>query len=240
MLRQERSGFDDDKRRQSTRVVPRLRRALLIGNMIDRKDIAPAALAESLDMLSPGIFLVDAAGRIIHANLSGRIMLSEADVVSGLTGALGAIDPQANQALLDAFTAASRNDPAPGRKGISVLLAAHDGRRYVANVVPLTSDARREVGVSDAAAATVFVQKSALDLASLPEVIAKEYGLSPAELRVLFAIIEIGGVRKAAKALGTSETDVKAHLQQLFKKTGTTHEAGLVKLAAGYFHALLG
>jgi len=204
--------------------------------MIDHKEIEPTALADSLDMLSPGIFLVEATGRIVHANLTGHTMLSEANLVSGLGGKLGAVDPQANQALLDAYTAIG--GPALGRKGIAVPLKARDGRRYVANVLPLTSGERRQAGVSNAAVAAVFVQKAALDLTSLPEVIAKKYGLTPAELRVLFAIIEVGGVRKVAKVLGSSEADVKTHLQHLFKKTGTTRQAELVKLAAGYSHPL--
>jgi hypothetical protein len=48
------------------------------------------------------------------------------------------------------------------------------------------------------------VHKAALDLPSPPEVIAKEFKLTPAELRVLFAIVEIGGVREVAEVLGIS------------------------------------
>jgi len=198
-------------------------------------DIDRAALANNLDMLSLGIFLVDAAGRIIHANVSGRIMLSEATVMHGLGGNLGATDPQANRALLDALATTGGGDQALGRKGIAVPLNARDGGRYVANVLPLGSSARREAGASPAAVAAVFVQKAMLDLASLPEVIAKEYNLTPAELRVLFAIIEVGGVRKAAKVLGSSEASVKTHLRHLFKKTGTTRQAELVRLVAALF-----
>jgi len=200
------------------------------------REINPAALADSLDMLSSGIFLIDATGRIVHANRSGRTMLWEANIVGGRGGSLSAIDPRANQALLDAFTAAGA-EPASGRTGVAVPLEARDGGRYVANVLPLPPDVQREAGGPGAAVAVVFVQKAALDLASLPEVIAKEYGLAPAELRVLFAVIEVGSVRRVAKALGSSEADVKGHLQQLFKKTGTTRQAELVKLLAG--HALL-
>src|SRR5262245_5217920 len=155
--------------------------------MIDRKEVEPAALADSLVTLSSGIFLVDATGRIVHANRNGRTLLSEANVVSERGGSLGAVDPQANQALLDALTAGG-GDPASGRKGIAVPLEARDGGRYVANVLPLTSDTQHDGGGSGVAVAVVFVQKAALDLTSLPEVIAKEYDLIPAELRVLFAI----------------------------------------------------
>ncbi|HKA73591.1 MAG TPA: LuxR family transcriptional regulator [Xanthobacteraceae bacterium] len=197
-------------------------------------EIDRAALANSLDMLSLGIFLVDATGRIIHANVSGRIMLSEATVMRGLGGNLGTIDPQANQALLEAFAAAGGGDPALGRKGIAVALKARGNARYVANVLPLELGAQGDAGVSGAAVAAVFVHKAVLDLTSLPEVIAKEYGLTPAELRVLFAIIEVGGVGKVAKVLGSSQATVKTHLRHLFKKTGTSRQAELVKLMTTY------
>src|SRR5262249_22357765 len=198
------------------------------------REINPAALADSLDMLSSGIFLIDATGRIVHANRSGRTMLWEANIVGGRGGSLSAIDPRANQALLDAFTAAGA-EPASGRTGVAVPLEARDGGRYVANVMPLPPDVQRKAGGPGAALALVFCQKAALDLTSLPEAIAKEYGLAPAELRVLFAIIEVGSVRRVAKALGSSEANVKVHLQQLFKKTGTTRQAELVRLVADHF-----
>jgi DNA-binding CsgD family transcriptional regulator len=86
----------------------------------------------------------------------------------------------------------------------------------------------------------VFVQKAALDLPSPPEAIAKEFRLTPAELRVLFAIVEVGGVADVAAVLGISEGTVKTHLHRLFEKTGTSRQAELVKLVAGYSNALLG
>jgi len=63
--------------------------------------------------------------------------------------------------------------------------------------------------------------------------------LTPAELRVLFAIIEVGGVPEVAEVLGISESTVKTHLHHVFGKTGTTRQADLVKFVAGYSNALL-
>ena len=102
-------------RRRFALVVPPLRDVLPIRNVIDRSEIEPAALAESLDMLSSGLFLVDASGRIIHANLNGYTMLSETNVVGARDGKLGAIDPQDDLALLVAVTAAGSQAP-PGDK----------------------------------------------------------------------------------------------------------------------------
>jgi DNA-binding CsgD family transcriptional regulator len=150
------------------------------------------------------------------------------------------VDPAADQALLDSFTAAGSGDAALGRQGIVVPLTAGDGTRYVANVLPLTSGARRKAGASYAAVATIFVHKAALDLPSPPEAIAKAFRLTPAELGVLFAIIEVGGAPEVAEVLGISDATVKTYLHHLFDKTGTSRQVELVKIVAGYSNALLG
>jgi DNA-binding CsgD family transcriptional regulator len=111
--------------------------------------------------------------------------------------------------------------------------------RRAAGSTPLTSGARRGAGVSYAAVATVFVSKAVLDLPSPPEAVAQEFDLTPAELRVLFAVVEVGGVSDVAEVLGISAATVKTHLQRLFEKTDTTRQAELVKLVAGYANALV-
>ena len=72
------------------------------------------------------------------------------------------------------------------------------------------------------------------------KVIAKAFELTPSELRVLLAIVEVGGVPEVAEALGVAETTVKFHLRHLFEKTGTHRQANLVKLMASYSSLLVG
>ena len=119
-------------------------------------------------------------------------------------------------------------------------LAARDGERYVAHVLPLSSGARRSTGVGYAAAAALFVQKAALATRSPPEAIAKTYRLTAMEVRVLLAIVEVGGVPQVAETLGIGESTVKTHLKRLYEKTGAHRQADLVKLFAGYTSPLLG
>ena len=233
-------GFaDDEMRRRFALVVPHVRRALAIGQVVDLKKIEAAALADSLDTLPAGMFLVDGFGRIVHANLCGHEMVSEGNVLNARGGKLGALDPEVDQALLDAFTAAGRGDGSMGRKGLALALKARDGSRYVANVLPLTSGARRRAGVLYSAVATVFVYKAVFDLVSPPEAIANEFKLTPRELRVLFAIVEVGGVPEVAEVLGVSAETVKTHLGRLFEKTRTRRQADLVKLVAAFSNPLL-
>jgi DNA-binding CsgD family transcriptional regulator len=233
-------GFvDDEMRRRFALIVPHVRRALLIGKVIDLHKVEAARLADSLDALASAMFLVDATSRIVYANASGHMMLREANVLRAPSGRLAAIDRAADQALVDTFTTAPGGDAAVGRKGIAVPLKGRDGARYVANVMPLTSGARRTAGAAYSAAAVVFVHKAALAIPSPPEAIAREFQLTPAELRVLFAIIEVGSVSEIAEVLGVTEGTVRTHLQSLFGKTNTHRQTELVKLVAGYSNPLV-
>jgi DNA-binding CsgD family transcriptional regulator len=234
MRRREEGFFDDDARQRFSLIVPHVRRALIIGKVIETHQVKAAALADSLDALASAMFIVDATGRIVHANASGNVMVSDGNILRAPGGRLRAIDPASDQALLDIFTAAGGGDAALGRRGIAVPIAARDDERYVAHVLPLTSAGRRKAGASYGAVAAVFVRKAALDLPSPPVVIAQQFRLTQAELRVLFSIVEIGGTSEVAEVLGISEATVKTHLHHVFEKTGTGRQADLVKLVAGY------
>jgi DNA-binding CsgD family transcriptional regulator len=231
---------NDEMRRRFEVIVPHVSRALLVGKVIDLPKIEAAAFADMLDGISAGLFLVGASGGIVHANASGDALVREACCLSTHRGQLRATDPEANCSLQDIFAAAGRGDTSLGTKAIAVSLKSHDGERYVAHVLPLTAGPRRRAGTSYAAVAAVFVRKVELALLAPFDAIAQDFGLTPAELRVLFAIVDVGGVPEVAPVLGISETTVKTHLQRLFAKTATGRQADLVKLVAGYCNALVG
>jgi DNA-binding CsgD family transcriptional regulator len=241
VFRHQRDGLvDDETRRRMRLIVPHIRRAVLIGNVLDMKRAEAASFADTLDGISAGMFLVDGSSRIVHANAAGHVMLNGASVLRAEYGRLTANDPQADQALADTFATAGNGDAAVGIKGVSVPLVGRDGERHVAHVLPLTSGARRQAGASYAAVAALFVHKAALDTPSPPEAIAKAYRLTPTELRVLLAIVEVGGVPEVAEALGIAGTTVKSHLGRVYHKTSTGRQADLVKLVAGFSNPLVG
>ena len=241
VFRHERDGrVDDEMRRRMRLIVPHMHRSVLIGRVIDLKTIEAATFADALDGIGDGMLLVDALGRIVHANASGHALLAEGSVLRAVGRKLAANDASAEQALHDVFLAAGSGDAAVGIKGIAVPLTSHNGERYVAHVLPLTSGARRRAGTSYAAVAAMFVHKAALETPSPPEVIAKTFNLTPSELRVLLGIVEVGGVQETAEALGIAETTVKTHLRRLYAKTGTGRQAELVKLVAGFSNPLVG
>lgn len=237
--RDEHGVVDDDTRWRMRQILPHIRRAVLIGRVIERKTAAAATFADTLDGLRAGVFLVDAAGRIVHANASGRALAAEGAVLRVADGRLVPADAHAARALSDIFAAAGHGDAAVGIRGIAVPLTARDGERYAIHVLPLTSGVRRCAGTRYAAVAAVLVRKATIEAPSLAETIARHYGLTPTELRVLLANIQTGGVAETADALGIGEATVKTHLHRVFGKTGAGRQADLVKLVAGFANPLV-
>jgi len=231
---------DDEARRRMRLIVPHIRRAVLIGRLIDLKAADAASLADILDGLSAGMCLVDAGGRIVHANAACHLILDAGDFLSTMGGRIVASDAKIDQALRELFAAAGSGDAAIGIRGIALPLKAQDGSCYVAHVLPLTSGARRLAGKAYSATAALFICKVATQIRSAPEIIARAYNLTPTELRVLMAIVEVGGVPEVAVALGVAESTVKTHLGRLFVKTGAGRQADLVKVVAGFATPLIG
>jgi len=233
MARDAETGMvDAAMRERMALVVPHVRRAMQIGKAIEFKQAETATFIDVLDGLSVGLFLIDAGGRIVHANAAGSGMLGAGDLLRSSGGRLVAGDARVEQSLRETAAAAANDDV--GAASIVVPLRARDDERYVAHMLPLASGARRRSGETHGAAAALFVRKAELQYPSPPEVIGRTYDLTPAELRVLLGIVEIGGVPEVAAALGISDTTVKTHLGRLFAKTGTARQADLVKLVAGF------
>jgi DNA-binding CsgD family transcriptional regulator len=232
IARHARDGLVDEEMRQRVRLlVPHVRRAVMIGKLIDLNQQQAAALADTLDGLHAGAFLVDAEGRLVHANTSANDMLNDGNVLHA-NGRLVAFDAKGDQELHDIFAAARDGDAALGGKGVAVQLTARNGDQFVTHVLPLTTGARRKAGVPYSAVAAVFVQRAGNDTPPSLDALAARYQLTPSELRVLIAIIDIGGVPEVAAALNLSQATVRTHLRHVFEKTGVRRQADLVKLIA--------
>lgn len=210
---------DDEMRRRMRLLVPHVRRSVMIGGLLERRRIASSALAQALDAVRAAVFLLDAAGAIRHANVAGLRLLAEDGPVREINGRLAGIEKEL-EAAFSPQQPVAMFEPLLGR----------DGAPYLVEILPLGGEHR---STGDAVAA-VFIQPASLPVPAAPEAIAKAFSLTPTELRTLLAIAEIGGVSPVAEALGISETTVKFHLRGVYAKTGSTRQADLVKLVAGF------
>lgn len=221
VFRHERDGIGDEAtRRRLELLAPHIRRAVSIGDLLGDATREAQSFREIIDGLAAAVFLVDADGRLVHANRAAQALLggvTEASAVrldrTGLRELLpraGSVAPQ------------------------SAYIEMADGDRMVAHVLPLAAGARRYAGLGGDAVAALFVQPASFDPPSLPESLARAFELTPAELRVALATLRHDSVADVAESLGVADTTVKTHLSRIFSKTDTRRQADIVKLAAAF------
>jgi len=236
LWRHKTSGSEDWPTKDRLRLVaPHLRRAMLVRQTVDRHAAEAATFGDTLDGIAPGLFFVNADAHILEVNANGRAMLEQGALVRACGGRLVPVDGYAERRLMEILCKFESGNALGGVRPASVLLSAPTDEPFVAHVVPLIDGWRRSAYT---AVAALFVQKASFELPSSHDLIAKTYKLTPTELRVLLAIVQVGGVPKVSEAMGISVATVRTHLSRLFAKTGTDRQADLVKLVAAYANPL--
>jgi DNA-binding CsgD family transcriptional regulator len=234
VVRGEQDGLvDDETVRRMRLIAPHIRRALLIGKVIDLNKLQTANFAQTIDGLAAGVFLVSPQGELVHANARGQAMLDAGEPLRFEAGTLIAADATVQASLQRAFADSVHGDAVIEANGIALPLRSA-GTRYIAHVLPLTSGTRRSAGAFHSAAAALFVREAKVDLPAALNAAAQLYGLTPAEERVVRGVIEVGSASAVAELLGIGPSTVKKHLEHVFEKTGTRRQAELVNLIAGF------
>jgi PAS domain-containing protein len=138
-------------------LVPHVRRAVKITDILDVKKIEAATLAATLDSFVDGVVVVGEAGQILHANNSARRMLSAREPIAAIDGILSVHDSVANDELSTAIGLARGNEAEITGSGIGVPL--RDGEPSVAHVLPLAHGDLRTRLMPQATAA-VFITRA--------------------------------------------------------------------------------
>jgi hypothetical protein len=163
ILSEAQSPASERTRHRMKMLAPHFRRAIQIGKVIDLKDVKIAALADALDGIAAGVWLLDADARIVHVNAAGQVMQTERAVARTSDGKLTLTDQSAAQTLQELLVNRGASAALIGDKGISMPLRGQDGKEYVAQILPLTSGSRRAAGTPrSATAALVHSRRNAL------------------------------------------------------------------------------
>jgi DNA-binding CsgD family transcriptional regulator/PAS domain-containing protein len=233
-------GPSSDAAMQRMRLLmPHMRRAILIGNAINLRDAEAATFIHLLDGLRAGIFLIDAEQRMVHANASGRELLSEGETIRIADGKLVANERNGGKTLEIGVARAAKGGPASIGGPVAMSLKATGRTGHVAYLLPLTAGARQSSAERYEAVAVLIVHRTELELPPPYQSFVQRYKLTPAEARVSLAITQIGGIPDVAKALGIGPNTVRTHLQRVFSKTDIRRQADLVRLVAGLASPLL-
>lgn len=205
-------------------LAPHLRRAVAIQDAFDAQRQKISDLRSALDLTSSAIFLLDGNGRCTEANGAAERCLADGVASLRQTKLLFA-EESIRKKIEGALLAATTNRSTPPSS--SDALALSSGRRYVIEFLPLNSAVREPAG---AAVLALFLQEVG-NLQPLPgEALVKLYGLTPAETRLLVLLAQSMTLDEAAETLGITKGTARAHLRQVFAKTGCSRQAEVVRL----------
>lgn len=210
-------------------LLPHLRRAVTIGKLLDvaaqERDWALGAL----DVLRPGVLLINEGGTVLYANPSAERMLQDGQWVARVGGVLRARSAAARRELAKALALAACNESAIGHTGTTICLSEPGLRPVFAHVLPMAGGELRP-GMRPGAAAAVFID-SGPDGTGGAAALATAFDLTPAETRVLAGLMAGRRLSVVAAELGISGTTARTHLNHIFGKTGISRQADLMRLA---------
>jgi DNA-binding CsgD family transcriptional regulator len=234
ILRNQAQGFaDNDVRRKLELLAPHFRRAVTLGNLFEHKRMVADSLAETLDALKAGVFILAADSGVVHANSSANNFLERNQAFRLNDGKLVAREASAQASLAEAVIAASSGDGVLGSKDPSIVFRTGADTALIGTVMSLKDSVRRQAALHYRAVAALCLREASIRTPVVAPAIAELYKLTPREMTVLATLIENAGVPEVADILGLSEETIKSHLKSIFRKTGAARQADLIKLVAG-------
>jgi DNA-binding CsgD family transcriptional regulator/PAS domain-containing protein len=212
-------------------LLPHIKRAVTISNVLDARTIEKARMTEALDALQCGVVLTDESGTILHANRSAEEMLRNGTPIRGNGRILGARAAPATRELFAAIRLAAQDEAKIGKAGLAVRLTQPDEPPCFAHVLPMNGSELR-TRLQPAAVAAVFI--------ATPEdedrtALAAAFGLTPAETQVLASLLAGRTRAETGAHLGITLATTKTHLINIFAKTGVTRQAELMRLVSRVF-----
>jgi DNA-binding CsgD family transcriptional regulator len=230
LTRHESAGLVTDGDLEVARLLlPHVRRAVTISDLIDMKSLERQALGATLDSIAIGVAIVAGEGRILHTNEAASHMIEAGSPILASNGRLAALHPDVTNELRRAIALAQADEARIGAAGIGVPLVHRDMTAATAHVLPLARGDLRTRLVPQATAAIFIVPAGAplpVDLGT----VARIFGLTPTEARHLEQLIAGTTLAEGAATLGVSLATARTHREHIFEKTGVSRRSDLVAL----------
>ena len=182
--------FASEDRAQMDLLIPHLRQAFRLIRIAEATDRARRLPFDALCALSVAVFVVQADGRIRLANASAEGLAKVERIIRIRNGHLGLIEPKLNGQLLSEIRHASLAGIGRSlRPGKAIVVPGDKGLSMGLLVAPLPPDVVSN-GTAEPLAA-VFVGNPANSSATpSAQLVSAMYRLTPAETRLLVALVE--------------------------------------------------
>ena len=182
-------------------------------------------LERALEFTDLGVVLLDAAGRVIHANAWAKTLLEGGDGLRLLQGRVEATSGDDGARLQAALRGAMSGTPQ-----VPLVSVRRAAKRAL--LVCVIGEARRALDPRDAAA-LLYVIDPDHDLRSLLSPACRLYGLTGSEARLVSQLVSGADLNAAAQQMNVGVNTARSYLKQVFAKTGTNRQADLVRVMIG-------
>jgi DNA-binding CsgD family transcriptional regulator len=208
-------------------LVPHVRRAVKIIDILDARKIEADTLAATLDTFIAAVVVVGEDGRILHANDAARKMLAARTPIAAVDGVLSVRNAAADAELSAAISLARNDESQIGTGALGVPLRSDEPS--VAHVLPLArGDVRTRL--MPQATAAVFITRAKSESCTDVRALARSFNLTAAETRLLEQLAHNATLADAAGTLDISQETARTHLAHIFSKTGISRQADLLTL----------
>ncbi|RYE84002.1 MAG: hypothetical protein EOP19_12580 [Hyphomicrobiales bacterium] len=213
------------------RLAPHLMRALRTTVQLGVSDHRDALLSALADQLGAAVILLNEAGKVAYSNAPADRLFAEG-VLRLTPNGLAARRDTGRPALQEAVQLAlAKTAPAPA---VDVGIARGTERPLCATVVPLRPGSSAALPIAENLGCMVIIRvPAATDRQQAAERAARVYRLTPAETRLLVAVLDGKGLQAAARSVGIGYATAQTHLHHVFAKTQTASQSELVGLVLG-------
>lgn len=192
-----------------------------------KHDVAETVLERS----DAALLVVDAEGKVLHANPAATALLA-GDCGLRLVGGRLSAPLQGEAARLHQLIALAGSPDAGRRQGGAMGLTTPSRKLPLSvTITPLGPEPLPIIRARRAVLVSIIDLESAGALSQ--QRLRQLFGLSRTEAMVASALYEGDTPKEAAERLGVSAYTVRSHLAHIFEKTGVRRQAELVRLISG-------
>ncbi len=223
-------AFDSNDKALCTLLLPHLRQALHVHNLVGRSESLRGIYADAINRLSVATILLTESGTVQKLNDYAQQLLEHADGLKLVGDRLEASYPSDNKELQkrikEAFEARSRGEALPGE---ALSVTRPSGEVSLGIVFEAIPDAGW-MDDKDQPTLLLYV-RDAVNKSTVSSAAAKQlFDFTPAETALALELANGLSLEDAAESLGIMRNTARAHLRAIFSKTGVRRQAELVRV----------
>ncbi|MEJ2378876.1 MAG: helix-turn-helix transcriptional regulator [Pseudolabrys sp.] len=208
-------------------VLPHISRATRIAALLQDLNLYAAGLESAASQLAFGMLLIDETDRVLYANVEAERQLREERIIYQRNGRLAAATGSLQQKLSTFLSGLAFFSEAD-----ALHLADTRGQGMKLVGAPLPQRRRDFACLGPTARSVIFLFDDATNTPPPMRLIAKLYGLTPAESRLAEALMASETLAEYEERADLTHNTIKTQLRSLFAKTGTRRQSDLMRQLA--------